>query len=92
MVSPVSAGSSTASKARSRSPTTGVEVLDPRAVRVHGLIARIRKSRRYPVTDAGLQDALLFTQAHDHLLRTAMAELTDPSPPWPSARDRAAHR
>jgi hypothetical protein len=71
--------------------TAGKMTYDLRRLRVHGLIDRIPKSRRYRVTDAGLQDALLFTHAHDHLLRTAMAELTDPSPPWPSQL-RAADR
>jgi hypothetical protein len=71
--------------------TAGKMTYDLRRLRVHGLIDRIPKSRRYRVTDAGLQHALLFTHAHDHLLRTAMAELTDPSPPWPSQL-RAADR
>ena len=30
------------------------------------------------------QQALLFTHAHDHLLRTALAQITDPDPPKPS--------
>jgi hypothetical protein len=71
--------------------TAGKMTYDLRRLRVHGLITRIPHTRRYRVTDAGLQDALLFTHAHAHLLRTAMAELTDPSPPWPS-RLRAASR
>ncbi|HSV65714.1 MAG TPA: hypothetical protein VLJ59_07390 [Mycobacteriales bacterium] len=29
----------------------------------------------------GLHNALLFTHAHDHLLRTGLAQLTDPHPP-----------
>ena len=37
------------------------------------------------------QHALLFTHAHDHLLRTGLAEITDPDPPAPS-RLRAADR
>jgi hypothetical protein len=28
---------------------------------------------RYQITDTGLQHALLFTHAHDHLLRTGLA-------------------
>jgi hypothetical protein len=34
---------------------------------------------------------LLFTHAHDHLLRTGLAEITDPNPPAQS-RLRAADR
>ena len=45
--------------------------------------------------DTGLAQALLFTHAHDHLLRAALAEITDPDPPAPSrlrAADRAYQR
>ena len=62
-----------------------------RRLRAHGLIARIPHSRRYQITDTGLAQALLFTRAHDHLLRTGLAEITDPAPPAPS-RLRAAGR
>jgi len=57
---------------------------DLRRLRAHGLIQRIPASRRYRVTDTGLQHgqhALLFTHAHDHLLRTGLAQISDPSPP-----------
>jgi len=64
---------------------------DLRRLRAHGLIARIPRTRRYQITDTGLQHALLFTHAHDHLLRTGLAEITDPDPPIPT-RLRAAHR
>ncbi|UQX11907.1 hypothetical protein [Candidatus Mycobacterium methanotrophicum] len=33
------------------------------------------------MTDTGLQHALLFTHAHDHLLRTGLAQVHDSSPP-----------
>ena len=71
--------------------TAGKMTYDLRRLRAHGLIERIPRSRRYQVTDAGLQHALLFTHAHDHLLRTGLAEITDPDPPAPS-RLRAADR
>jgi hypothetical protein len=64
---------------------------DLRRLRAHGLIHRIPRTRRYQVTDTGLQHALLFTHAHDHLLRTGLAETTDPDPPSPS-RLRVADR
>ena len=68
---------------------------DLRRLRAHGLITRIPHTPRYQITDTGLQQALLFTRAHDHLLRTALAELTDPDPPTPSrlrTADRAYQR
>jgi len=71
--------------------TAGKMTYDLRRLRAHGLIARIPKTRRYQVTDTGLQHALLLTHAHDHLLRAGLAQLTDPSPPAPS-RLRTASR
>ena len=70
--------------------TAGKMTYDLRRLRAHGLISRIPKSRRYQVTDAGLQHAMLSTHAQDHLLRTALAEITDPDPPWPSQLRKAA--
>jgi hypothetical protein len=75
--------------------TAGKMTYDLRRLRAHGLIARVPHSRRYQITDTGLAQALLFTHAHDHLLRTALAEITDPDPPAPSrlrAADRAYQR
>ena len=71
--------------------TAGKMTYDLRRLRAHGLIARIPHSRRYQVTDTGLQLALFFTRAHDHLLRTGLAEITDPDPPAPSRLRAAAH-
>jgi hypothetical protein len=70
--------------------TAGKMTYDLRRLREHGLIQRIPRSRRYQVTDTGLHEALLFTHAHDHLLRAGLAELTDPSPPEPSRLRTAA--
>jgi hypothetical protein len=70
--------------------TAGKMTYDLRRLREHGLIQRIPRSRRYQVTDTGLQHAMLFTHAHDHLLRAGLAELTDPSPPAPSRLRTAA--
>ncbi len=70
--------------------TAGKMTYDPRRLRAHGLIHRIPHTRRYHITDTGLQHALLFTHAHDHLLRTGLAEITDPSPPAPSRLRTAA--
>jgi hypothetical protein len=71
--------------------TAGKMTYDLRRLRMHGLIERIPKTRRYQLTDTGLHHALLFTHAHDHLLRTGLAEIVDPDPPWPSGL-RAASR
>jgi MalT-like TPR region len=71
--------------------STGKMTYDLRRLRAHGLVTRIARTRRYQVTDTGLQYALLFTHAHDHLLRTGLAEITDPDPPARS-RLRAADR
>jgi hypothetical protein len=71
--------------------SAGKMTYDLRRLRAHGLITRIARTRRYQVTDTGLQYALLFTHAHDHLLRTGLAEITDPDPPARS-RLRAADR
>lgn len=57
---------------------------DLRRLREHGLIHRIPGSCRYQMTDLGYHAALLFTHAHDHLLRTGAAQAThqgaDPPP------------
>ena len=72
--------------------TAGKMTYDLRRLRMHGLIQRIPHSRRYQITDTGLQHALFLTHAHDHLLRTGLAQITDPDPPTDSelrAADRA---
>lgn len=61
--------------------TAGQMTYDLRRLRAHRLIERIPRTRRYTVTTAGLQDALLFTHAHDHLLVAGLAQTSDPSPP-----------
>ena len=53
--------------------TAGKMTYDLRRLRAHGLIHRIPHSRRYQITHTGLQHALFFTHAHDHLLRTGLA-------------------
>jgi hypothetical protein len=70
--------------------TAGKMTYDLRRLREHGLIDRIPHTRRYQVTDTGLHDALLFTHAHDHLLRPGLAQTADPSPPAPAPLRAAA--
>lgn len=57
--------------------TPGAISYDLRRLREHGLIHRTPGTLRYQITDLGYHAALLFTHAHDHLLRTGLAELTD---------------
>ena len=61
--------------------TAGQMTYDLRRLRAHGLIERVARTRRYTVTATGLQHALLFTHAHDHLLTAGLAQVADPSPP-----------
>jgi hypothetical protein len=70
--------------------TAGQMTYDLRRLRAHGLIERVPHTRRYIVTDTGLQHALLFTHAHDHLLRPGLAQVSDPHPPQPSGLRAAA--
>ncbi|MGH3903617.1 MAG: hypothetical protein ACRDTE_05415, partial [Pseudonocardiaceae bacterium] len=53
---------------------------DLRRLRAHGLISRVPHTHRYQVTDTGLHHALFLTRTHHRLLRTGLAELTDPQP------------
>jgi hypothetical protein len=72
--------------------TSGQITYDLRRLRLHGLIERVPHTFRYQVTDAGLRTALFLTRVHDRLLRTGLAQLTDPDPPAPAplrAADRA---
>jgi len=60
--------------------TPGQLTYDLRRLRAHGLITRIPHSHRYHLTETGLHHALFLTRAHDRLLRTGMAQLTEPAP------------
>src|SRR6266487_4367408 len=71
--------------------TSGQITYDLRRLRLHGLIERIPGSFRYRVTDPGIRSARYLTRLHDRLLRTGLAELTDPDPPA-STPLRAADR
>jgi hypothetical protein len=65
--------------------TSGQITYDIRRLRLHRLIERIPHTFRYRVTDTGLTTARYLTRVCDRLLRTGLAELTDPSPPAPAA-------
>lgn len=72
--------------------SAGQLTYDLRRLRVHGLITRLPHSNRYHVTDTGLERALFLTRAHDRLLRTGLAELTDPQPRSLQAASRTYQR
>jgi hypothetical protein len=65
---------------------------DLRRLRAHGLITRRPHSNRYHVTNTGLEHALFLTRAHDRLLRTGLAELTEPTPSPLQTANRAYQR
>ena len=71
--------------------TSGQITYDLRRLRLHGLIERVPRTFRYRVTDTGMSSARYLTRLHDRLLRTGLAEITDPSPPASTAL-RAADR
>jgi hypothetical protein len=60
--------------------SAGQMTYDLRRLREHGLITRVPHTHRYQVTDTGLHNALFLTRAHDRLLRTGLAQLTEPGP------------
>jgi hypothetical protein len=70
--------------------TTGQTTYDLRRLRTHGLIERIPKTFRYHVTDHGLRIAHFLTRVLNRILRTGLAEITDPSPPAPSPLRQAS--
>ncbi|MGZ6840381.1 MAG: hypothetical protein ACXVHC_08005 [Frankiaceae bacterium] len=47
------------------------------------------RHHRYQVTDTGLHHALFLTRAHQRLLRTGLARLTDPVPSPLNSANRA---
>jgi predicted MarR family transcription regulator len=70
--------------------TSGQITYDLRRLRLHGLIERVPGTFRYQVTDTGIRAARYLTRVHHRLLRTGLAQLTDPSPPAPSPLRAAA--
>ena len=71
--------------------TSGQITYDLRRLRMHGLIERIPHTFRYQVTEAGMRSAQFLTRLHDRVLRTGLAQITDPDPPASTAL-RAADR
>jgi len=62
---------------------------DLRRLRLHGLIERIPKTRRYLVTEVGCRAALFLTRAYSRLLQPGLSALppdTEPPAPIPFRR------
>jgi hypothetical protein len=59
----------------SQSITPGQMTYHLRRLRLHGLIARVPKSHRYHVTDAGWRTILFCTRCYNRLLRPGLSEL-----------------
>jgi len=58
---------------RNKDVSPGAVTYDLRRLRLHGLIQRIPRTRRYEVTEQGLRYALFLTRAYDRLLRPGLA-------------------
>jgi len=56
--------------------TAGRMSYDLRRLRLHGLIARGKKSNRYQLTERGIQVALFFTRSYARILRPGLAQIT----------------
>lgn len=61
--------------------TPGRMTYDLRRLRLHGLIERIPHTHRYRVTDLGLRIAIFYTRAYNRLIRTGLAEVSEPACP-----------
>lgn len=70
--------------------SSGQMTYDLRRLRLHGLIEKIPKTRRYLVTDLGFRSALFLTRSYSRLLRPGLANLApDCEPPAPIPLRRA---
>jgi hypothetical protein len=69
--------------------TPGRMTYDLRRLRLHGLITRRPRSRRYMVTQFGFRAAIFLTRSYNRLLRPGLALLDARDPPQPAALRRA---
>lgn len=72
-----------------RQLSSGQMSYDLRRLRLHGLIERVPKTRRYHVTDLGFRAALFLSRSYSRLLRPGLASLvpeTEPPAPVPVCR------
>ena len=65
---------------------------DLRRLRLHGLIERIPRSRRYQVTDSGFRTALFLTRSYARLLRPGLSTALSASATTPLPLRRALDR
>ena len=68
--------------------TPGRMTYDLRRLRVHGLIERIPRSRRYRVTTRGIRVALCYHRTYARVLRPGLAAVFDEDPPRSSRLGR----
>ncbi len=61
--------------------TAGRMTYDLRRLRLHGLIERIPHTHRYRLTDLGLRTSIFYTRSYNRLIRTGLAEVSDPDAP-----------
>ena len=73
--------------------TLGQMTYDLRRLRLHGLIERVPKTRRYLVTDFGCRAALFLTRVYSRLLQPGLSALPpEMEPPAPIPLRRALGR
>ena len=76
-----------------REHTVGQMTYDLRRLRLHGLIERLPKTRRYRVTRLGFRSALFLTRVYARLLRPGLAAIPSESePPAPTPFRRSLER
>jgi len=54
---------------------------DLRRLRLHGLIRRIHRTRRYQVTQEGFKSALFLTRCYNRMIRPGLSALSPSGPP-----------
>lgn len=72
-----------------KSFSSGQMSYDLRRLRLHGLIERLPKTRRYQVTELGFRAALFLTRSYSRLLQPGLATLMPEEPPAPIPLRRA---
>lgn len=72
--------------------SVGRMTYDLRRLRLHGLIERIPRSRRYQVTDFGFRSALFLTRSYNRLLRPGLASVVSGQPTAPVPVRQAINR
>jgi len=71
--------------------TPGMMTYDLRRLRLHGMIERVPKSRRYQLTEFGSRAAVFLTRVYARVLRPGSAALGDGPSLSPSTLEKALH-